>query len=125
MPKTSQRAASFIRGAFISALIFAGVSTQARASEIPVDKIVDAIYIIEGGAKAKKPFGILSVPCNSYAACRKICANTVRNNYKRWERAGRPGDYLEFLAARYCPVGAENDNGTNKFWLTNLRRILK
>ncbi len=111
-------------------LIFAGVfiPAPAVASEISapeVNRIVDAIYIIEGGAKAKKPFGILSVPCNSYAACRKICANTVRNNYKRWERAGRPGDYLEFLAARYCPVGAENDNGTNKFWLTNLRRILK
>ena len=111
-------------------LIFAGVfiPAPAVASEISapeVNRIVDAIYIIEGGAKAKKPFGILSVPCNSYAACRKICANTVRNNYKRWERAGRPGDYLKFLADRYCPVGAENDNGTNKFWLTNLRRILK
>lgn len=106
-------------------LIFAVVNSPAWANEIPVDKIVNAIYIIEGGTRARKPFGVLSVPCKDYADCRKICRNTVRNNYKRWERAGRPGDYLEFLAARYCPVGAENDNGTNKFWLTNLRRILK
>jgi hypothetical protein len=110
-------------------LIFAGVSTQARASEIkPADfgRVVDAIYKIEGGARAKKPFGILSVPCNDYAACRKICANTVRNNYKRWERAGRPGSYLKFLADRYCPVGAENDpRNLNRNWLGNLRAVLK
>jgi len=106
-------------------LIFAVVNSPAWANEIPVDKIVDAIYRVEGGARARKPFGVLSVPCDGYNDCRRICENTVRNNFRRWEKAGRPGDYLEFLAARYCPVGAENDNGTNKFWLTNLRRILK
>ena len=106
-------------------LIFTGVNFPAWANEIPVDKIVNAIYIIEGSERAKKPFGILSVPCDGYNECRRICENTVVNNFRRWKKAGRPGDYLEFLAARYCPVGAENDNGTNKFWLTNLRRILK
>ena len=111
-------------------LIFAVVfiPAPAVASEIPapeVNRIVDAIYIIEGSERAKKPFGILSVPCDGYNECRRICENTVRNNFRRWEKAGRPGDYLKFLADRYCPVGAENDNGTNKFWLTNLRRILK
>lgn len=107
-------------------LIFAGVSTQARASEIPVDKIVDAIYVIEGGARAKKPFGILSVPCKDYADCRRVCENTVRNNYKRWNKAGRPGDYLAFLAARYAPANVANDpKKLNRHWLKNIRRILK
>jgi len=106
-------------------LIFAGVSTQARASEItPQDfnRVVDAIYRIEGGARAKKPFGILSVPCSGYGACRKICANTVQNNFRRWTKAGRPGDYLAFLANRYAPVSA---HPLNKNWLPNLRRVLK
>jgi hypothetical protein len=103
-------------------LIFAGVSTQARASEIPVDKIVNAVYKIEGGARAKKPFGILSVPCNDYADCRRVCANTVRNNYRRWKKAGRPGEYLKFLADRYAPVSAHE---LNKNWLPNIRKELK
>ena len=89
------------------------------------NKVVDAIYLAEGGKSAKKPFGILSVPCDGYTDCRKIAYNTVRNNWKRWENAGNPGDYLSFLASRYCPVGAENDNGTNKYWLKNVRGLIK
>lgn len=90
------------------------------------DEIVDAIYLAEGGAKAKKPFGILSVECSDYADCRKVCFNTVRNNWFRWEKAGRPGEYLEFLARRYCPVGAANDpRGLNRNWLGNVQGIIE
>lgn len=94
-------------------------------ADIPVPAIVDAIYQAEGGDRAKKPFGILSVPCDSYSECRQICENTVRNNYRRWQASDQSVTYLEFLANRYCPVGAENDNGTNKYWLKNVRSILK
>lgn len=115
-----------MRSTIVCLLVFAGVSTQALASEIPVDKIVDAIYRVEGGEKAKVPFGILSVPCKGYADCRRVCKNTVRNNYKRWEKAGRPGDYIEFLARRYAPANVANDpKKLNRNWLKNLRRILK
>jgi len=94
------------------------------ASEISVarvEKIVDAVYKIEGGAKARKPFGILSVPCKDFDDCRRVCKNTVQNNYKRWTKAGRPGDYLAFLAARYAPVQC---HPLNKNWLPNLRKEL-
>ncbi len=84
-------------------------------------QVVDAIYIAEGGKKAKKPFGILSVSCNGYADCRNVAYNTVRNNYHRWIAAGRKGEYLAFLANRYCPIGASNDpKGLNKNWLGNV-----
>ena len=88
------------------------------------NKIVDSIYKAEGGAKAKKPFGILSVPCHGYESCRKICFNTVRNSEKRWIASGKPGDFIAFLGKRYCPIGAENDNGTNRFWVKNVKFFL-
>lgn len=92
----------------------------------PFEKIVDAIYKIEGGARTRHPFGILSVACNGYSDCRRVCLATVKNNFRRWEKAGRPGDYLEFLARKYAPIGAENDPGNlNRNWLKNLRRVLK
>ena len=89
------------------------------------NRVVDAIYKAEGGPKAKVPYGILSVKVSSKAEARKVCYNTVKNNWGRWEKAGRPGCYLSFLANRYCPVGAENDNGTNKFWQKNVEAFLK
>lgn len=90
------------------------------------NQVVDAIYMAEGGERAKKPFGILSVPCSDYGDCRKVCFNTVRNNYFRWIDAGRPGEYLEFLAKRYAPVGAENDpSGLNRNWLKNVSALVE
>ena len=44
--------------------------------------IADAIYYAEGAEKASKPFGILSVKCEGYNECRRICLNTIRNNVK-------------------------------------------
>lgn len=107
----------------VSTVLFS--SGVARA-EIPVTAIVDAIYQAEGGEKAKKPFGILSVPCNGYSECRKICENTVRNNYRRWQDSNQSVTYLEFLALRYAPIGVSNDpKNLNPNWLKNVRSILK
>ena len=90
--------------------------------------LIEAIYYAEGGSNAKKPFGILSVSCEGYKDCRKICHNTVRNNIGRWKRANseNPISYLQFLAGRYAPVGASNDpGGLNHNWLRNVRWFLE
>lgn len=101
----------------------------ANASEYTNDQIADAIYLAEGGTKAKKPFGILSVPCNGYADCRKVCLNTIRNNRKRYAEWGYKSfpDYLSFLQSRYAPTEkATNDPlGLNRNWLKNVRAILE
>lgn len=101
-------------GIFSSSLAFASTPEY-------FNKIVDSIYLAEGGSKAKVPYGILSVKVSSKEEARRVCYNTVRNNWKRWEKAGRPGTYLEFLAKRYAPIGAKNDPwGYNKNWLKNV-----
>lgn len=112
---------------FCYVMLFLSIVPSCLAEIDPnmASRIVDAIYIAEGGDRAAKPYGILSVPCGSKDECRKICENTVRNNYKRWQKAGNPGTYLEFLASRYAPVGVSNDpKGLNRNWLKNVQTFV-
>ena len=67
------------------------------------ERVVMAIYEIEGADKARVPFGIGSVKCADYSDCKQVAYNTVKNNWNRWESAGQPGTYSECLAKRYCP----------------------
>ncbi len=108
-----------------SMMLFMASCDEAFAEVYDSSDICDAIYIIEGREQAKKPYGILSVPCNGEADCRDICLNTVENTFTRWQVDGSKGDFLEDLAARYCPVGASNDpQGLNRHWLDNVRQLL-
>ena len=91
-------------------------------------QIVEAIYKAEGGDKATYLYGIRSVPYDTPEEARRICFNTVRNNRRRYKEYGHEkyGTYLEFLASRYCPIGADNDpKGLNKNWLKNVRYFLE
>lgn len=85
-------------------------------------QIADAIYKTEGGSKAAKPFGILSVPCEGYDECRVICLNTIRNNRKRFKKQTKYVDFIEFLGSRYAPVEA---HPLNKNWVKNVKWFLK
>ncbi len=87
--------------------------------------LADAIYKAEGGAKAKVPYGILSVKVENVNDARRICLNTIRNNRIRFANQTKFTDYIEFLASRYCPVGASNDpQGLNKNWVKNVKYFL-
>ena len=91
------------------------------------DEFCDAIYIAEGGKRAKKPYGILSVQCNTEQQCRRICKNTVSNNRKRFKRQDKYKNFLFFLADRYCPkdvdrIGNRNWKKNVKFYLLKNRR---
>jgi hypothetical protein len=99
------------------------VALSARLTDKEASRIVDAIYRVEGGPKAKVPYGILSIPVRDAAHARRICTNPVQNNHDRWVKAGRPGEYLDFLADRYCPPSA--DLTGNRNWKRNIRAILK
>ena len=112
------------RVALIALLGVAMACFPTEANAYTDEQLATAIWYAEGGARAVKPYGILSVKVSGAAEARRVCLNTIRNNRARWQKAGAKGDYLEFLANRYCPVGAENDNGSNKYWLRNVRHFL-
>lgn len=88
-----------------------------------VNQIVNGIYKVEGGARAKSPYGILSVKCKDKEECRKICAKTVKNTWQRWNKAGKPGAFLNYLADRYCPISA--DPKGNRNWKHNIKKLIK
>ena len=87
------------------------------------DQIANAIYKLEGGKKAKAPYGILSMREKSPQHARQICMNTIRNSRARWLKAGRPGDELDYLADRYCPPSA--DPAGNRNWKRNIHKLTK
>ena len=85
--------------------------------------IVNAIYIIEGGAKTKWPYGILTK--YKHTSPRQACFNTVAHKRRDWLKAGRSGSFLAYLAGRYAPLNASNDpTGLNRNWERNLRAVL-
>ena len=87
-----------------------------------LNKVVSAIYVIEGSNKTKYPYGIKSIKTNNP---KQICINTVRNQYIRWQQWGKTNSFEESLSQRYCPIGAKDDpTGLNKHWLGNLRKEL-
>lgn len=119
---------------FLAALIFAGNLNadsfhsmdalhpdMAGASEPDYEVLANAIYQAEGGPKARKPYGILSVPVKDEQAARRVAINTARNNFKRWMDADKPGTYIEFLANRYTPPSADPKGNAN--WKANVPAI--
>lgn len=87
------------------------------------NKIADAIYIIEGGEKTKYPYGIKSIDTGgNKEKARRICLNTIRNQYIRWQQYGKTNDYLDSLADRYCPPSVDKQGNIN--WKKNIRAVL-
>jgi len=115
----------------ISLLIIGGIMGNVMAYEefIPdtekkVNQLADAIYLAEGGAKTRFPYGIKSIPCEDEEQCRRYCKNTIRNNVRRWRAAiskGDKRDYLTFLWHRYCPPKAHT---LNVNWKRNVSAFL-
>jgi hypothetical protein len=88
--------------------------------------IVAAIRYAENG-RAGREYGILHPRVKpTYRSQAGWCAATVQKNYDRWVKAGSKGEYIKFLGARYCPVGADNDpHGLNKHWVKNVSKFRK
>ena len=90
----------------------------------PPEKIADAIYRAEGGARARVPrYGILGVPVHGAAEARQVCLRTIDTNRARWTAAGAPGDFIDFLGNVYCPPSA--DPTGNRNWRHNVKAIVK
>jgi len=88
------------------------------------DKIVNSIYKIEGGVRTKYPFGIKSIDTGgNYDKAKRICENTVQNNYIRWQKSGKTNDFLNFLADKYCPPIDDKQGNIN--WKRNIKHYVK
>ena len=95
----------------------------AYCAEYSTESIVNAIYIAEGGAKTKHPYGILKK--YKHTSPRQACINTVEHKYRDWIAMGRKGEFITYLASKYAPLGVANDPGNlNKNWERNVRFYL-
>ena len=98
------------------------LETLLFAEEVNINKMVDAIFMAEGGYKATYLYGIRSISYKDEAEARQICYNSVRNNIKRWKNAGKPEGFISFMSRRYCPINAKNDpSGLNRHWVKNVK----
>jgi hypothetical protein len=104
------------------AILLSVIAAAGQAlNEKDANRIADAIYLAEGGAKARVPYGILSLKVRDKDHARKICLNTIQNNYRRWKTSETNQPFLDFLADRYCPP---TDSVGNKNWKRNVRAFL-
>ena len=101
-------------------IIFMLLAGAAFASQINVDKLADAIYIAEGGAKTNHAYGILAK--YKVTTPRQACINTINSALKRFKKQDKETDFIKFLGKTYCPIGAKNDpTGLNKNWVKNVK----
>jgi hypothetical protein len=99
-------------------ILFLCVGT-ARAEEINIDKLATAIYMAEGGARTRHPYGILKK--YKTATPRQACINTIKSALRRYDKSDKSVDFIVFLSRTYCPIGASNDPmGLNKNWVKNV-----
>jgi hypothetical protein len=103
----------------LSAFLLVCVSLGGVAEAYTVEQLCNAIYKAEGGAKTKHPYGILAK--YKTTTPRQACINTIKHAVRDWD--GKT-DFIVFLGSRYCPIGCENDNGTNQFWVSNVKYFL-
>ena len=96
-------------------------ATVVSAQQINVERMADAIYRAEGGDKARVPYGVLSVKVKDKADARRITITSIKNNIKRWDKAGKPGTFIDFMANRWCPVAS--DPVGNRNWKKNVAAI--
>ena len=84
---------------------------------------LDAIYLAEGGARARVPYGVLSVTVRSKAQAREVAARVVRREWAVYSALhGRREDFATHFARRWAPLGASNDpTGLNRHLAGNIR----
>lgn len=101
------------------------LAREARADGVDVERLANAIYKAEGGAKTRHPYGILAK--YKHTTPRQACINTIKHKYTDYLRLKANGeaiglDFLGYLSTKYAPLGASNDpTGLNANWLANVR----
>ena len=88
-------------------------------------RLLFAIRQAERGRRGLE-FGIMTPRANSLDLQAAHCACTLKAQHKRHEAHACGLDFVACLAARYCPIGADNDpDGLNKNWLRLVRYFMQ
>ncbi len=81
----------------------------------------DAVYRAENSKT--HPYGIMAK--YKHTTPRQACLNTYATNYWKWVKAGKPGDFIDFIHKVYAPIGAANDpKNLNRHWAKNVKFYL-
>ena len=110
----------------ISILVIMLYSSIGYCEVIPNwNALADAIYKAEGGVKTNHPYGIMVK--YKHTTPRQACINTIKHKWRDYNDQKIKGQtFLEYLASRYAPIGAENDpTNLNKNWLKNVSKFYK
>jgi len=117
----------------VGCIVLAGLTSQAinfnsnKLSSGDVRQISTAIYKIENSTKY--PFGVRSINTHGdYATAQKICENTIKNNFRRWNQTNKSIDFLTYLGNVYCPTKGKitlSEKKYNKYWIINIHKLVK
>lgn len=98
------------------------LQAHVQATEL-VPQMANAVKVAEGNPRNH---GVLSVPTANEAGASKVLDDSIYNNFVRWDQAGRPGKFVDFMQQRWAPVGVSNDpHNLNRNWAPNVRKALQ
>lgn len=81
-------------------------------------RLADAIYLAEGGPRAKVPYGVLTVKVRNAAEARQVCLHVIDVAWQDYSALRVPPcSFINFLADRYCPPA---DSIGNRNWKHNV-----
>ena len=84
----------------------------------PINALVLAIYLAEGGSHTRYPYGIMSVHTQNP---RNVCVLTIEHALKDYPSHVIDLNFINFLSTRYCPPSI--DKTGNKHWRHNVTKI--
>ncbi len=116
----------------ITVLTILFFAKSCSAQDYTTEQIADAIYLTEGGAKTKFPYGIKSLKYENRSDkkltkiewARKICINTINNHKKRHAKHACGKDFVACLGDRYCPLTITSEYNLNKNWVSLVNHFL-
>lgn len=97
------------------------------AEEVNLPKLVQAIYIAEGGAKACVPYGMLKYKGMTKEQLTPKCLSCVTKYHNQWKAEGSRGHFFDYLGSKYAPTSGKGVTAyaakMNKNWSVNVKKI--
>lgn len=103
-------------------LLFAFAGACHAKEAIDIERLANAIYKAEGGAKTRHPYGILAH--YKHTTPRQACINTIKSGLNRFAKS-KECDFILFLSKTYCPTQGNSltflEKKYNIYWVKNVK----